>query len=464
VTGVGDTPRDLGEYIRETRRRLVALERRQMPSVGEAMPGGHFYGETRVGYLDGWYRGGGPAKVRIGSLDNALTTTGLTWRTPYIPNKGRVVSLVWNGTTWEIAGQPEVAADGSGFYNLLDSVNSNAWGTYNTATMTRSYNETIGATRLPTGLIMLTGLLYKTGTINSGDVICTLPPICRPGRAVILSVNYGDAARAITINTNGTIVARTAWGSSQYLNFDGVCFWALDSEATGNWINVGSGGSSYGANYGLWTTADEARFYQDRYGWTWFDGLVKITGTTSADNTNIITLPAAYRTAKELHMTGVANDFGMGFGATSTNGLNWKTNSPTGINGWIGISGQAWCSASGDTLSPWYTTYSYINSWAQNGPTFPNVQWVRRPDGLAAMRGLVSGGANNATITRLNGYPELWPAARRIICPVFANLARARIDIMGDREDGGQAPQDVIPAAGVTTGAWASLDSIRYVP
>ena len=38
MTGVGDTPRDLGEYIRETRRRLVALERRQSTNDAAAEP------------------------------------------------------------------------------------------------------------------------------------------------------------------------------------------------------------------------------------------------------------------------------------------------------------------------------------------------------------------------------------------------------------------------------------------
>jgi hypothetical protein len=434
-----------------------------MPSVGEAMPGGHFYGETRVGYLDGWYRGGGPAKVRIGSLNNPLTTTGLTWRTPYVPNKGRVVSLIWNGVDWEIAGQPEVAADGSGFYSLIDSLTA-PWVSYNAGTMTRAYSDRVGVYRLPTGLIVLSGLLYRVGTVNSGDVITTLPTNCRPERATILSVNYGDAGRAITVNTDGTIVARTGWGTSQYLNFDGVCFWAAASEATGNWITVGNSGSSFGANYAVWDAANPARFYRDRYGWTWFDGLVKITGTTSADNTNIINVPATYRVVKELHMIGVANDFSMGFGAGSTNGLNWKTNSPTGINGWIGTSGIGWATAISDTASRWFTTSQYINSWSQNGPTFPDVQWTRRPDGLVQMRGLVAGGGATAVITRLHGYAELWPQARRVIMPIFANLARARVDVMGDNEDAGNGPQDVTPISGVTAGSWAGLDSVRYVP
>lgn len=463
MTGVGDTPRDLGEYIRETRRRLVALERRQMPSVGEAMPGGHFYGEKRVAYLEGTYRGGGRARVRIGSLDAPLSGPYL-WTVPYIPNASRVVSLTWNGTAWEIAGQPEVALDGSGYYSILDTL-TGTWDTYNAWQLDRAWNERIGVNRLPTGLCVLSGLLRNSGTPSSGEVIATLPPQCRPERDIIVTINHGDSAKALTINANGTMTARTTWNSSAYLNLDGVCFWAADSEATGNWITVGTGGSSFGANF---TNHDVAvwgstRFYKDRYGWTWFDGMVKITATVSADNTNIISVPAAYRSLEELHMIGTSNDNFAGFGARNTDGLNWKGGSPGSINSWFSVSGVAVLTADADTGSKWYTSRALANSWASHGAIFPDLSWTRREDGLVQFRGLISGGSTTSAPTNYSGFPEIYPKARRIILPTLSNTVRGRWDFMGDNEDSGRNAHDVLPTAGISS-AWASLDPIRYVP
>jgi hypothetical protein len=308
------------------------------------------------------------------------------------------------------------------------------------------------------------------GTPAQDTVIGTLPPGYRPEYQMILPVEQGDTAKAVTVYPDGTVRVRSGYTAGQYVSLDGLAFWAAQSDATGNWVTVGNGGSSFGANFnasnaGYNTTYGYPAFYKDRYGFVWFRGLVTIAVAPTGDNTAIINLPATHRAALEQHFRATANDAYSGLGAQPVNGLNWKTNSPTGVGGWISLASAVIQTSDAAASNTWITP-GFANGWANNNTaSFPAFGLTLRGDGLIKARGLLNGPATvNLAITNMSGYPEFWPRAHRIITATISNNSRARIDFMGDGENNGRTPRDIAPISGVAASTWASFDGIQFVP
>lgn len=416
------------------------------------------------GVLDATYRTGGKAKVRIDG--DAALSGPYEWQTTYIPGASRRVSLAWSGTEWIITGQVESGGN-SGFAALALG---SGWGSYSARTLVRDWNEKIGSYRLPTGLVVLTGLAFSINAPANNTLVGTIPDSSHwPEYETIMWCDYADLARTITITVDGRILTRgTGWAAAQYLNLDGLCYWAKDSEATGNWMNVGTNGSTLGAAFttnSSWnTTHGYPAFYKDRYGFVWFRGLVQIATTLSADNTPIVALPAAYRAYLEQHFRSSSNEGYCGLGANPSTGLNWKVSPTTAVGNWVNLNGAVLNTADANTLNTWFAPSSLQNSWQNYNPaTFPPAGWMRREDGLVKFRGLINGGSTTTQFASMDGYPELYPRARRLILGTISNQARARIDLQSDTEDSGRNPRSLLPASGVSN-AWLSLDGIQYVP
>lgn len=405
------------------------------------------------GVLPENYRGG-PTKVKINGV---LSSATYEWLTPYIPGKSRTVSLQKIGPNWYISGQNQ-----RGYYEF--PLNTTKWNTYSDATASSVFSSKPRVTRLVSGIVVLSGLLMANGVPADATVVGTLPADCRPDKTTIYPVEYGDVARAVTINTDGTITTRgSGWSTNQYLSLDGIAFPAA---GVATWTPVGSGGSAWGSSFssdaGFETTYGAPSFWKDPYGFVWFRGLTKIIATVSADNTRVIDLPTTHRAHLEQHYRATALDGYAGLGAHPNNGLNWKSNTTGTIGGWISLAGFIINTVDGQANNPWVNPAAYANGWVRNGLGFPNGSYLHREDGLCTSQGLMTTGGAGTRLMSLKDN-EMWPQNGRIILSSISNNARSRIDIGGEREAlGGQnEPGSVVLTQG---SSWFSLDGKVWVP
>lgn len=409
---------------------------------------------TLTGLLEASYRGG-PAKVKVAGI---LSTEAYRWQSPYIPGASRVVRLTRVGTTWEITGQTQ-----DGYYSL--PLNETNFGTYSANTGDTIYSSRPRVTRLPSGIVSLSGLLHARGATSDNMVVATLPADCRPDYDMIAAVEVGDVARSINIKANGDITVRgNSWGINQYVSLDGVQYPAA---GVATWTPFGSGGSTWGANFsadsGWSTTYGPPAYWKDPYGFVWFRGLVKIVNAVSVDNTRILDLPSTHRSYREQHLRTTGNDGYSGVGANALNGLNWKIGSVGAAGAWLSLGNVVITTTDAWTNNPWYVP-AYVNGWTDNGSAFPTGAYVLREDGLCVLSGLMIGGSQGLRIAILRDS-EMWPRYGRILFSGMSNNARGRIDIGGERDSlGGQnVPGGIVYTQGVN-GAWFSLDGRMWVP
>ena len=400
------------------------------------------------------YRGG-PTQVKINGV---LSSETYDWLTPYIPGASRTVKLKKIGSTWYITGQ-----DQKGYYSL--PINRTNWQTYAESTASTVFSTKARATRLSSGIVSLSGLLRSKGSPANGSVIATLPVGCRPDTPGIFSVEHGNLPRAINIYPSGEITVRGGgWSANEYLSLDGIHFPAA---GVATWTNFGSGGSSWGANFSsdalFITDFGFPAFWKDPYGFVWFRGLVKLTATVSANNSNIVTLPSTHRSYLEQHYRGVGLDGYAGLGAQSDNGLNWKIGSPGAANSWISLAGITILTNDAWANNPWFTPDVYPNSWSNLNPaSYPKGSYLLREDGLCVASGLM---ANGTMDRRGMSIPdeEMWPRHGRIIIATTSGQARGRLDISGARDLGGEhEPGSLVFTQG--SNAWYSLDNVMWVP
>lgn len=403
-----------------------------------------------VAQLAAGYRGAGLGTV---TLDGGTTYSAVAeWAGEYVPWKSRLVHVARKGDGFVVLGHA------AGRRERLAPATD--WAAYNTRNVTDTYT-TGEATLLPSGIVVLSGLIdYTPSAVPAANTLITvLPPDMRPDTDMLIYVSQSDTARAVRVLANGNVeVSSSGWTSGGYVSLDGIAFPAA---GVATWTDIGSGGSSWGANFEAWTTGawGTPAFWVDPFGITWFRGLVRVKVATSGDNTSICLLPAEARAYEEQHVRTVGNETYACVGARETDGLNWKTNSPGTVGQWISLANVRVITAAGDSGNPWESITWFANSWARHTTSFPVPATLRRGDGLVLSRGLISGGTVGSVVAFR--VPEECQPRKRAILDIASNSARGRIDIAGhhDRESmrGG-----VTISQGNT--AWASLDGLTWLP
>lgn len=369
--------------------------------------------QTALALLDPFYIGPGPAKVSF-LPSGSLSTEAYQWTTKYIPSGNRVVNMLRRGNTWVITGHSAEEGYGgkialeleNGFqsYNYRNGLPGNRWGAPR-------------AQRLPSGIVVLSGLVGYGSTSAGGTVIATLPPMYRPDTNLLFGVNNGDTPRCISIHTNGQIriSGGNFNGTGTYVSFDGIAFPAA---GVADWTTVGEAGSGSSFANG-WTAYNTGtwgipKYWKDPYGFVWFTGLVG-GGSTAADNTVMVNLPASHRTHLQGHHHAAAGD-NFGFvGSQPNNGLNWKTGTSSSV--WVTLCGVILATTDAVNNNPWIDT-GFVNGWLQYD-TFPIASFLRRADGLGMSKGLVRAGTAPA-IKIANLRDEHMPNASIILSGVSA--------------------------------------------
>lgn len=416
---------------------------------GHTHTGDDLLGVYATGTLDPEYRGGGMAKVKI---NGTLTSSALPWMTPYLPNKGREVKLLRLGGQWHIAGQ---TVDGEHMLSL-----SSSFVPYSHFFNNHEFDGVPRATKLPSGLVVLSGLIRSIGSTAAGHVIATLPEGFRPDRDVIYPLLQADMPRAVDIRTDGTIRVRAGWAADQYASLDGIMFWTSGTP----WQTVGTGGVTLNTtNFNIHTVsqAEGLRYYKDQYGFVWFDGVVELKTALSTNNTVIISLPTTHRSFLEQHFGTVGQEGFAQLGAQPTNGLVWKTGSPAAIGNWISLNGAMLCTSDGWNNNPWWNKISYSNSWVRTSASFPDVSALVREDGLRTTVGLVSSGTLTQFVVSLP--QEFQPEYGRKIFHTTQSNALGRINLASKNNIvSPYLPGNLVPSMGGN--GFYSFDGLGWIP
>jgi len=412
---------------------------------------------TARGVLQSNYRGGA-AKVYI---DGVLSSVAYDWATPYDPGASRTVVLFRTGNTWIIAGQ-----DNTG-YEILP-LNTAAFGMYADWANNSIYASKPKVIRLESGIVVLSGLINTIGAVADNTLMATLPVGTRPDTNLLFTVECVNTSKGISVNANGEIrVYGGAYPADSYVSLEGIS-WPAAGVAT--WTAIGSGGSSFAANW-INDSAYDAiygfpSFWKDPYGLVWFRGLIKCRVATSVDGTNMIMLPTTHRADLEQHMRTISsNNWYGGVGARSTDGLNWKTNSPGGVGAWMSLAQVTVATPESRTLSTFQSPRRFMNNWVRNGGTqYPNLSYALRGDGMRILAGLAAGGSGTGMAMFVMTQEEFWPTQGQIILNTIGNSARSRVDICGTAVlVSGQQDRGAIIANDWSVGSWLGLDNMKWV-
>lgn len=433
------------EWRRQTARDLALVKRRgRGGDLGVT-------GAMRPALLDQGYRGPGPATVWL--FDGGGQLGPLDWMRPYVPNGSRQVWLMRVGGEWKISGQDDgdraPITYGAGWRTYNDSAGDRAWapGTSH---------------RLPSGIVLVSGLLRKTTAVTNGEVIGTLVPGHRPDREMLFGINNGDLSKYISIHPSGEIRAGENFAAS-LVNFDGnvafpaagVATWTpIDPAGTAGsdhtfqngWVDYVSGGGNYG----------RASYWKDPYGFVWLAGMVK--GGATADNTAFFSLPTTHRGGRTHHMSTAANAaLGVVGAAADRPGLDYKAGSAG--NNWVSLSGVTIVTQEALDNNPW-KAMTLLNGW-QSFPVSPTTYLtpsaLRRGDGMVVTHGMLQLGTLSARAFYL---PEECTPPRSMLMQNVSNAARGRVDI-GGYNDFVKTPQSFIPQQG--SNGWFSIDGLKIM-
>lgn len=399
--------------------------------------------------LDPTYKGPGPARVSFlpgGSLSTEYYQMEGNWR----PWDNRVVNMKRRNGTWVITGPS--GEEGYGGKRDIYPFLMNGWTPYTLAVVdTPQRWAWPRMQKLVSGIVVLSGLIGY-GTATPGTVIFVLPPEYRPDVRLLFPINNGDTPKGIEIRTNGEVVVRGSWVSGTYISLDGIAFPAA---GVATWTEIGSAGSG-SAFANSWTAYDPANwgapaFWKDPYGFVWFHGLIG-GGSTASDNLLMFSLPTTHHPTKQTHTKAVAQD---AFAYVSAipgagNGIHWKNGSAG--NAWLSLSGTIVASSQADTLD--WLTLNLSNGWTTYNSTFPTQQVVRRPDGLAASRGLMKGGT--APAIKISSIPQWMLPEPGIILYGVGSSAFNRQDIIGSRviEDATAPGQFRVMTGSISWNSW----------
>jgi len=317
----------------------------------------------------------------------------------------------------------------------------NNWSNANT---TFSGYATAGYTKTSAGIILLKGLVQRSGTPVSGEAIFTLPVGCRYSESLMFLAGGVGAADRLDIYSGGTVSYQT--GGAAFESLEGIAFiptggapasgvpyvWtalALQS----NWVNYDP----------TWVSAG---YTMDSLGRVFTKGLIK-NGST-ANQAAIATLPASYLAPEYTHMATTSNNVfdATGFNTITSNGMEAKGNA---LNSYRSIQHNYYATgkASWTSLTPLLQ-----NGWTQYAGYTP-PSYTRGTDGVVKVKGLINNGntAGGTVIATLPpGYRPLEVSLQSGDCGGIY----CRFDV--------QANGNIVARDYVNAG-WSSMDIITFM-
>jgi type II secretory pathway pseudopilin PulG len=359
--------------------------------------------------------------LTLSSVTNAMD--GNMYHVIYTNSYGQATSSPARLTVTAVAG-----------WNSLSYQNS--WGNYNTGFNTGGYLKTTK------GIVILRGLLIRTGTAVSGEVIATLPAGYRPSGPLVFvdSANVTGSGR-IDIYPNGNIVY--VIGDAGYDSLENIHFVADTGQYTSTTINsFYNGWSNYG---GGWA---QASYIVDSIGRVNIQGL--LTPGTNVDDTRVYDLPSNLLPSNYMHVpeTGGGSNFASiavdprpGYSAVKGKGLG---------TGYLTTNVMYYPAA----YSASWTSLTLQNSWVydtDNSNLFSSPQYTKAADGLVSVKGLIRSGTTTVD-TIIATLPVGYRPIGRALFTAYSNGAYSRIDI--------DATGNIRFESG--SNAWLSLDGLTF--
>ncbi len=300
----------------------------------------------------------------------------------------------------------------------------NNWRNYEQGYSRASYTKT------SEGIILIKGLVQRTGTAVVGETIATLPVGYRPDNALLFGTQASGAASRIDISPAGGIIAgpgtNAGWTSLETVRFVAAGAHTFTAASFMNgWSNYGGG----------WQVPGHA---QDGLSRVWTRGLA--APGTNTDGTPVYSLPTGRQPAQTQIIASRSSTFS-GY-------LVSNTVATRAIGGtFLDTGGMFYPSGVGS-----WTNMTLQNSWVFYGAPFSTAQYTKASDGIVSLKGLVRSGTATAG-TAITTLPVGFRPKERILFTTIANMALARVDIQTNGVVSIQAGSNL----------WLSFDGIHFI-
>ena len=307
----------------------------------------------------------------------------------------------------------------------------NGWETHSTTYSSPEYRITAG------GVVVLKGLVKKSGTPSASEVIANLPAGYRPTDRLMFVTNSSSSDHGrIDVDSNGNV--DFYYGTGGWISLEGIRFIPAGSQyERTNVTSFQNGWSNYGGS-----TWPPLSYVMDGMGRVHTQGLLSVG--TEGNNTAIASLPNNYLSSSTLIFP------------QKSYGSSWFGEIRLRSSG-IAAGGTDFSSYSSaqmmfypSTYSAW-TDASLQNNWVNYGNEYGDARYTKSQDGLVTLSGLIrSGTTSNYTV--LFNLPEGYRPARRLLTIVSTANNPGRVDIR---------PNGDASVKGVSS-SWVSLDGISF--
>jgi hypothetical protein len=306
----------------------------------------------------------------------------------------------------------------------------NAWANYGSTYSTAAYTMT------KDGVVVVKGLIKRTGSPVSNETLANLPEGYRPNGTLIFGTSTDSNVGArVDVKSTGEITVNSGaagWLSLETIRFvpDGR-YTRVTPTPTPSWTNYGSGHSV--ASY---VQTDDSRVF--------LQGLLSAGSWTNG--TQIYDIPDALLPSAYMHVAGRSSGWGYF-------GIEHRTSNAEGVvaKGF----GSSYLSVNTSYYPASYTGWTNItlpsNSWVWYGTVFATAQYTKSPtDNMVTLKGLIRSGTTGTAIVTL---PVGFRPKERILYTSVAADAYARVDIQPNGVVSLQAGSNV----------WLSLDGITFL-
>ena len=377
-----------------------------------------------------------------------INGTGGAWTTGFT-NQNNLTFTVPAAHTDVVYGRVSATSSaGTSAYSAIASATIPLWATPLQLNNWSDYGSTYSGaayTKTREGIVVLRGLIKRSGAAIGGEVLFQLPAGYRPNlRQIYTTMTNPNVASRIDVDADGSV--RIQSGSGGYLSLDGIKFVPSSTSAiafqpmtlSNSWVNYDA------------PTHQVASYARDTLNRTFTRGVIRSGSTTAASL--ITSLPSSpnYLSPSYLHLPNY-NNAGFGFfspAQTNTTypgaGVQYKG----GANGYYSIEGMFYNSYTG------WTSLSLVNGWTWYSSTgiFATPAYTKAADGIVSLKGLITAGTATADTT-FASLPVGFRPSGRLIFEVANNSAAGRVDVLPD----GQVR--ILSGGNV----WLALDNINFV-
>jgi hypothetical protein len=305
----------------------------------------------------------------------------------------------------------------------------NSWSNYGNTYSTAAYTMT------EDGVVVVKGMVKRSGTAVGEETIATLPAGYRPSASLMFGGSTSSSVSSrIDVDVNGNI--ERASGSEAWFSLETIRF-VPDGRYTRTATTPVNGWTHYGTEWatGSYVQVDDGRVF--------VQGMMRSGTWTNA--TQIFDIPDALLPSAYMHVAGRSNGWGY-FGienrTTVAQGIVAKGVGSTYLT--VNTSYYP-ASATG------WNNMTLTNSWVWYGTIYATAQYKKSTtDNMVTLKGLIRSGTSGTAIVTL---PAGFRPKERILYTTVSADAYGRVDIQ---------PNGVVSLQ-AGSNAWVSLDGITFL-